>query len=66
MIKTGHSLKDYTSLVDSASICFSKGLGAPIGSVLVGSSPFIQKARHYRKLFGGGWRQAGLLAEACW
>jgi threonine aldolase len=40
------------------------GLGAPIGSVLVGSKKFIEKAKQYRKLFGGGWRQAGLLAGA--
>lgn len=50
---------------DSVSICFSKGLGAPVGSVLVGSTSFIQKAHRWRKLFGGGWRQAGLLAGAC-
>ncbi|KAJ3219168.1 Threonine aldolase [Dinochytrium kinnereticum] len=46
------------------SLCLSKGLGAPIGSVLVGESRFIRKARHFRKLFGGGWRQAGMLASA--
>lgn len=50
--------------VDSVSICLSKGLGAPIGSVLVGSEPFIKRARRLRKMLGGGTRQAGILA-AC-
>ena len=50
---------------DSVSICFSKGLGAPVGSVLVGSSAFIARAHRWRKMFGGGWRQAGVLAAAC-
>ena len=49
---------------DSVSICFSKGLGAPVGSVLVGSKAFIAQAHRWRKMFGGGWRQAGLLAAA--
>lgn len=49
---------------DSVSVCLSKGLGAPVGSVLVGSAPFIAKARRWRKVLGGGWRQAGLLAAA--
>ena len=44
--------------------CLSKGLGAPVGSMLVGSREFIEKARVYRKLFGGGMRQAGVLAAA--
>ena len=48
---------------DSVSICFSKGLGAPIGSVLVGSQEFINKAHRSRKMFGGGWRQAGIIAS---
>ncbi|NDD16756.1 MAG: threonine aldolase, partial [Chitinophagia bacterium] len=45
-------------------ICLSKGLGAPVGSVLLGSAPFIKKARRWRKVFGGGMRQAGSLAAA--
>ena len=49
---------------DSVSICLSKGLGAPVGSVLVGSAPLIGKARRWRKVAGGGWRQAGMLAAA--
>ena len=50
---------------DSVSVCLSKGLGAPVGSVLVGSQALIDKARRWRKVAGGGWRQAGLLAAAC-
>ena len=50
---------------DSVSVCLSKGLGAPVGSVLVGPQPFIDKARRWRKVCGGGWRQAGMLAAAC-
>ncbi|KAG0224900.1 Threonine aldolase [Actinomortierella wolfii] len=58
------SLRAITSLCDSASLCLSKGIGAPIGSVLVGSHDFIRRARHFRKQMGGGWRQAGGLAAA--
>ena len=47
---------------DSVSVCFSKGLGAPVGSALVGSSDFIMEARRFRKQFGGGMRQAGIIA----
>ncbi|MDB5228880.1 MAG: threonine aldolase [Bacteroidota bacterium] len=62
--------KDYTAAqigkqFDSISICFSKGMGAPVGSVLTGSREFIRKARRIRKVFGGGMRQAGFLAAAC-
>lgn len=49
---------------DTVSICLSKGLGAPVGSVLVGSDALIDKARRWRKVTGGGWRQAGILAAA--
>lgn len=49
---------------DSISICLSKGLGAPVGSLLVGSHDFIARARHLRKMLGGGMRQAGILAQA--
>lgn len=52
-------------LYDSISVCFSKGLGAPVGSVLVGSSEFIRKAHRVRKVMGGGMRQIGGLAAAC-
>ena len=59
-IDVARMCRDY----DSVSICFSKGLGAPVGSVLVGSHEFIAKAHRWRKMFGGGWRQAGILAAA--
>lgn len=55
---------EYGQLFDSISICLSKGLGAPVGSVLLGNAAFIQKSRRIRKLFGGGMRQAGYLAAA--
>lgn len=58
------SLTDYASLFDSVSLCFSKGLGAPIGSILVGSEEFIGKAQWFRKAIGGGIRQAGVIASA--
>ncbi|KAF9972233.1 Threonine aldolase [Actinomortierella ambigua] len=61
---TGISMKEYCSYFDSVSLCLSKGIGAPIGSILVGSAAVVKKARHFRLLFGGGWRQAGFLAEA--
>ncbi len=54
--------KDYGNVFDSISICLSKGLGAPIGSVLLGNTSFIKKARRFRKVFGGGMRQAGFIA----
>jgi threonine aldolase len=56
--------KQYGKVFDSISICLSKGLGAPVGSVLVGNAAFIKKARRWRKVFGGGMRQAGSLAAA--
>ncbi|MBN9298331.1 MAG: DegT/DnrJ/EryC1/StrS family aminotransferase [Filimonas sp.] len=58
------STKEYGRVFDSISICLSKGLGAPVGSVLIGKREFIQKARRIRKIFGGGMRQAGFLAAA--
>jgi threonine aldolase len=57
-------VKQITAAFDSISICLSKGLGAPIGSVLVASSDIIAKARRIRKMLGGGMRQAGMLAAA--
>ncbi|KAI4112485.1 MAG: hypothetical protein LQ345_006373 [Seirophora villosa] len=56
------SLRDYAACFDSLSLCFSKGLGAPVGSVVVGSEAFIARARHVRKALGGGVRQAGVIA----
>ncbi|MDT8325264.1 MAG: GntG family PLP-dependent aldolase [Bacteroidota bacterium] len=61
---TGTSFEDYGRAVDSISICFSKGLGAPVGSMLLGPADFIARAHRYRKIFGGGMRQAGMLAAA--
>ncbi|CAG8447162.1 8626_t:CDS:2 [Ambispora leptoticha] len=58
------SLKQYGQYFDSITLCLSKSIGAPIGSILVGDQKFIDKARHFRKQFGGGWRQSGLLAAA--
>ncbi|KAH3661516.1 hypothetical protein OGAPHI_006363 [Ogataea philodendri] len=62
-IATGISLKEYGSLFDSISLCLSKGLGAPIGSVLVGSKDLIRVANHFKKQNGGGIRQAGIIAR---
>ncbi len=56
--------QEITRHFDTVSICLSKGLGAPVGSVLVGSNALIDKARRWRKVCGGGWRQAGILAAA--
>ena len=64
-LATGADVARMCEHYDSVSICFSKGLGAPVGSVLVGSADFIAKAHRWRKMFGGGWRQAGLLAAGC-
>ncbi|MGM0522264.1 MAG: GntG family PLP-dependent aldolase, partial [Pseudomonadota bacterium] len=58
-------LKNLCLPFDSISLCFSKGLGAPIGSVLVGSQAFIDRARRWRKVVGGGMRQSGVIAAAC-
>jgi threonine aldolase len=57
-------VREYARYFDSVSVCFSKGLGAPVGSMIVGSKSFIEDARKYRKIFGGGMRQAGILAAA--
>ena len=61
---TGAAVADYAAEVDAMMFCLSKGLGAPIGSVLVGDSDFIAEARRLKILFGAGWRQAGLMAAA--
>lgn len=58
------SPKEYGKTFDSISICLSKGLGCPVGSLLLGDKDFIEKARRFRKLMGGGWRQAGFIAAA--
>ena len=64
-VASSASIADLAAGVDSVSLCFSKGLGAPVGSVLAGSTPFIHRARRFRKQWGGGMRQAGILAAAC-
>jgi threonine aldolase len=61
---TGTDVAVYAQPFDSVSVCFSKGLGAPIGSALVGDAGFIAQARRFKQMFGGGFRQAGLLAAA--
>jgi threonine aldolase len=61
---TGIQEKTWAESFDSISVCFSKGLGAPVGSCLAGSADFIRKAKRARKLFGGGMRQSGILAAA--
>ncbi|WP_266205242.1 threonine aldolase family protein [Pontibacter kalidii] len=62
---SGDAAQDYGLYFDSISVCLSKGLGAPVGSVLLGSKEFIRRARRVRKVLGGGMRQAGYLAAAC-
>jgi threonine aldolase len=64
LVATGQDPKDYGATFDSISICLSKGLGAPVGSLLLGRRDFIRKARRIRKVFGGGMRQAGFMAAA--
>ncbi len=61
-VASGISERDYAKHFDSVSVCFSKGLGAPVGSALAGSVSFIERARRFRKQFGGGMRQAGIIA----
>ena len=64
LVAKNETPKQYGEVFDSISICLSKGLGTPIGSVLLGKKDFIQKARRVRKVFGGGMRQAGYMAAA--
>lgn len=63
-VATGRKPTDYTRRVDSVSMCFSKGLGAPVGSIVAGPAPFIERCQRFRKQFGGAMRQAGILAAA--
>ncbi|WP_034342141.1 low-specificity L-threonine aldolase [Deinococcus misasensis] len=63
-VALGVDVKEITQHFDSVSLCLSKGLGAPVGSVLAGSRAFIKEAHRYRKMMGGGMRQAGILAAA--
>ncbi|GAB4014559.1 aminotransferase class I/II-fold pyridoxal phosphate-dependent enzyme [Spirosoma sp. KCTC 42546] len=64
LVETGEPTTAYGQLFDSISICLSKGLGCPVGSLLLGKADVIKQARRFRKLMGGGWRQAGFLAAA--
>ncbi|WP_207534351.1 threonine aldolase family protein [Desertivirga arenae] len=64
LVETGEHAKDYGHLFDTISVCLSKGLGAPVGSVLLGDIDLIRRARRIRKVLGGGMRQAGYLAAA--
>ncbi|RME36631.1 MAG: aminotransferase class I/II-fold pyridoxal phosphate-dependent enzyme, partial [Planctomycetota bacterium] len=61
-VATGRSPTDYTRFFDTVSICFSKGLGAPVGSAVAGSREVIRRVHRFRKMFGGGMRQAGIIA----
>lgn len=65
LVETGESTQDIGDMFDSVSICISKGLGAPVGSLLIGDADVIKQARRFRKVMGGGMRQAGYLAAAC-
>lgn len=65
LVETGERTEDIGKCFDSISICISKGLGAPVGSLLIGDADFIKQARRFRKVMGGGMRQAGYLAAAC-
>ncbi len=64
LVETPQRPADYGKAFDSISICLSKGLGCPVGSVLIGTENLIHQARRFRKAMGGGWRQAGFLAAA--
>lgn len=63
-VAQGIDVREITRNFDTVSCCLSKGLGAPVGSVLVGPAELIERAHKWRKMLGGGWRQAGLLAAA--
>ena len=65
LVETGENPQEYGRYFDSISVCFSKGLGAPVGSALLGNKETIRRAKRVRKVFGGGMRQAGYLAAAC-
>ena len=61
-VETRIEPKEYAKYFDSVSVCFSKGLGAPVGSAVAGDAEFIERVRRYRKIYGGGMRQAGIIA----
>jgi threonine aldolase len=64
LVETNETPQQYGQVFNSISICLSKGLGCPVGSLLLGNKAFIKQARRVRKAMGGGWRQAGFLAAA--
>lgn len=64
-VASGIPVSDYAACTTSVQFCFSKGLGAPVGSIIAGSADFIDKAKRWRKRLGGGMRQAGVIASAC-
>jgi threonine aldolase len=64
LVETPDSPQDYGQVFDSISICLSKGLGCPIGSLLLGTPEVIKQSKRFRKVMGGGWRQGGFLAAA--
>lgn len=64
LVAKKESAKSHGEIFDSISVCLNKGMGCPIGSILIGPAPFIKKARRVRKVFGGGMRQAGFMAAA--
>ncbi|WP_192820680.1 low specificity L-threonine aldolase [Rufibacter sp. LB8] len=64
LVASGEDAREYGTYFDTISVCLSKGLGAPIGSLLLGPKPLIEQAKRVRKVLGGGWRQAGYLAAA--
>jgi threonine aldolase len=63
-VATGLTPRDYAQYFDSCTLCLSKGLGAPVGSLVIGSTHVVERAHRFRKQFGGGMRQAGILAAA--
>jgi threonine aldolase len=65
VVAAGIPFDRYGSLADSINICFSKGLGAPVGSILISDAETVKEARYWRKRLGGGMRQVGILAAAC-
>ncbi len=65
LVARGDDARAYGEIFDTISVCFSKGLGAPVGSAILGSTEHIKKARRVRKVFGGAMRQSGYLAAAC-
>ena len=64
-VASGVPVVDWAACADTVMMCFSKGLGAPVGSILVGAADVVRRARRVRKRWGGGMRQVGILAAAC-